>query len=78
MSVLYLSDINLDYLGWRPDLGKEPLPALTWAALSKVPPTVFGVAAGMSAVYWLIGRRMKLQHERAVAAAAAQENRPRE
>lgn len=71
VSVLYLSDINLDFLGWRPELGDEPLPALTWAALTKVPPTVFGVAAGMSAVYWLIGRRMMLQQAHANDPAAA-------
>lgn len=65
VSVLYLSDIALDFLGWRPNLGDEPLPALTWAALSKVPPVVFGVAGAMSLVYWTIGRRMKLQAEAA-------------
>ena len=72
VSVLYLSDVSLDFLGWRPNLGTKALPALTWAALSKVPPTVFGVAAGMTAVYWIIGRRMRLQHERAAAEAAGQ------
>jgi formate dehydrogenase iron-sulfur subunit len=61
-SVLYLSDIDLTpVLAWRPDVGDEPLPALTWAALSKVPPLVVGVAAAMSGVYWIVGRRMKLQ-----------------
>lgn len=61
-SVLYLSDIDLTaVLAWRPDLGDEPLPALTWAALSKVPPIVFGVAALMSGIYWVVGRRMKMQ-----------------
>ncbi len=67
VSVLYISDISLDFLGWRPNLGEKPLPALTWSALSKVPPTVLGVAAGMSAIYWVIGRRMRLQAERQAA-----------
>ena len=63
-SVLYISDIDLNqFLPWRPNLGDQPLPALTWAALSKVPPVVFGVAGGMSAIYWIIGRRMKLEAE---------------
>ncbi len=69
--VLYISDIDLSFLGWRPNLGDEPLPALTWAALSKVPPVVFGVAAVMSGIYWVIGRRMKLQAEAAERAAGA-------
>ena len=70
-SVLYISDIDLSFLGWRPDLGDQPLPALTWAALSKVPPVVIGVAGAMSAVYWVIGRRMKLQVEADAAEADA-------
>ena len=67
VSVLYLSDISLDFLGWRPNLGTEPLPALTWQALSKVPPVVAGVAAAMGGIYWIIGRRMKLAAEAAFA-----------
>ena len=72
VSVLYISDGPLDFLGWRPDLGEEPLPERTWAALSKVPPIVFGVAGLMTGVYWVVGRRMRLAHERAQAAAQAQ------
>jgi formate dehydrogenase iron-sulfur subunit len=65
-SVLYISDIDLSQvLGWRANLGDQPLPALTWQALSKVPPVIFGVAGLMSGVYWIIGRRMKLQAEAA-------------
>jgi len=64
-SVLYLSDISLDFLGWQPDLGDQPLPALTWAALAKVPPIAYGMAGLMSGVYWVVGRRMKLQAEAA-------------
>jgi formate dehydrogenase iron-sulfur subunit len=60
-SVLYLSDVSLDFLGWHTELGHEPVPALTWGALSKVPPLALGVAAAMSAAYWVIGRRMHLQ-----------------
>ena len=69
VSVLYLSDVSLEFLGWRPKLGDDPIPALTWGALSKVPPLALGVAAAMSGVYWIIGRRVKLQAEAAAAAA---------
>jgi hypothetical protein len=44
-------------------LGDEPLPALTWAALSEVPPVVLGVAGAMSGIYWFIGRRVRVQAE---------------
>lgn len=69
--VLYISDISLDFLGWRPDLGTEPLPTLTWAALSKVPPVVVGMAGAMTAIYWLIGRRNRLAAEKAAAEKGA-------
>jgi formate dehydrogenase iron-sulfur subunit len=72
-SVLYISDISLDFLGWRPNLGDQPLPALTWAALVKVPPVVFGVAALMSGIYWVIGRRVQLQAEAAEARGSSLE-----
>lgn len=71
VSVLYLSDISLDFLPWRPDIGETPLPALTWQALAKVPPTVVGVAGLMTGIYWIIGRRMKLQAEAAEVAQRA-------
>ncbi len=74
--VLYISNVSLDFLGWRPNLGDEPLPALTWAALSKVPPIVLGVAGLMSGVYWFIGRRMKIHAEAAALAAAQHANKP--
>lgn len=59
-SVLYLSDIDLGFLGNAPDLGDKPLPELTWAALSKVPPIILGMGGLMAGVYWITGRRMKL------------------
>lgn len=64
-AVLLISDIDLSFLGWQPELSKEPLPDLTWAALSKVPPVVIGVGAFATAAYWVIGRRMKMAHEAA-------------
>jgi len=60
-SVLYISDRPLDFLGWKADMGDTPLPALTWAAMSKVPGTAVGVGALATAVYWIIGRRMRMQ-----------------
>jgi hypothetical protein len=60
-SVLYISDIPLGFLGWQPDLGETPLPKLTWASLTKVPPVIVGMAAAMSGIYFIIGRRMRLQ-----------------
>ena len=72
-SVLYVSDIELDFLGWKPDLDEKPLPDLTWAALSKVPPIVVGMTGLMAGAWWLIGRRNQLQAEAALAEVPAEE-----
>jgi formate dehydrogenase iron-sulfur subunit len=69
VSVLYISDISLDFLSWRPNLGSEPLPLLTWQALRKVPPTVLGVAAAMTAMYWFFGRRNRVAAQQAAQSA---------
>jgi len=62
-SILYISDIPLDFLAFKPELGDEPLPQLTWAALSKVPPIVAGVGCVMTGVWWVVNRRMQLAEE---------------
>jgi formate dehydrogenase iron-sulfur subunit len=59
-SVIYISDIPLDFLAWRPGLDRTPLPDLTWVALSKVPPMVLGVGGVMAGLWWIIDRRMRL------------------
>lgn len=66
-SVMYVSDIPLGFLSWRPGLGAQPLPQLTWAALKKVPPTILFMGGLMAGIYWFIGRRMKLAAEAADA-----------
>jgi len=62
-SVLYISDIPLDFLAFKPDLGDKPLPQLTWAALSKVPSMIVGVGGAMTGLWWIINRRMQLEEE---------------
>jgi len=62
-SVLYVSDIDLGFLGWKDDLGTKPLPHETWVYLDKVP-YIAGVVGGlMYGIYWIIERRMRLQAE---------------
>jgi hypothetical protein len=38
-------------------LGSDPLPNLTWAALSKIPKVVGLGVVGLSAIYWITHRR---------------------
>lgn len=74
-SILYISDIPLDFLNIGKDLDEKALPDLTWAALAKVPPLSMGVAGVMGAVWWITQRRMKLA---AAAAPASTEEVPAE
>jgi len=69
-SVLYISDIPLGFLSFRPDLEDTPLPDLTWAALSKVPPLVMGMTGLMAGLWWFTGRRNKVAEESARIAMA--------
>ncbi len=59
-SVLYVSDVPLDFLGYRGSPGQEALPDLTQAALNMVPPVAVGMTALMAGIYWVIERRMKM------------------
>ncbi|MHC4127263.1 MAG: 4Fe-4S dicluster domain-containing protein [Planctomycetota bacterium] len=68
-SVLYVSDVPLDFLAWTADLGDEPLPNLSWASLKKVPGIAVGVGCLMAGTHWIIGRRMKLAAEHAAPLA---------
>jgi formate dehydrogenase iron-sulfur subunit len=59
-SVLYISHIPFEKLG-LPTLDTEPLPPLTWKALSAVPSVIVGTAAIASAIYWITKRRMDVE-----------------
>jgi formate dehydrogenase iron-sulfur subunit len=56
-NVLVLSPVPFEQLGMRTGLPTDPMPNLTWAALSKIPKVVVGGAVGLSAVYWITHRR---------------------
>lgn len=56
-NVLYLSDVPFENLGLPVNLPKEPLPNLTWKALSKVPFLFGGVGLAMTGFYFLTHRK---------------------
>ena len=62
-SVLYISDIDLGFLGINKNLGSKPLPETTWGALKTVPGLFSGVGVVMGGIWWIIERRMRLQKE---------------
>ncbi len=59
-NVLVLSPVPFEQLGLRVNLGSQPLPNLTWAALSKIPKVVGFGCVGLSAVYWITHRRQEV------------------
>jgi formate dehydrogenase iron-sulfur subunit len=61
-SVIYISDINLDFLGLKKNLGNRPLPETTWGALKIVPGLFSGVGLVMGGLWWIIERRIRLQN----------------
>jgi formate dehydrogenase iron-sulfur subunit len=60
-SVLYISDIDLDFLTYGSHFGDQPLPNRTRPAMEAVPYTFAGMGTAMASISWLIRRRMKLQ-----------------
>jgi formate dehydrogenase iron-sulfur subunit len=56
-NVFFLSPVPFEQLGMKVGLGNDPMPNLTWAALSKIPKVVVGGAVGLSAIYWITHRR---------------------
>ncbi len=60
-SVIYISDIELDFLGWKNELGERPYPSLTKFAMNAVPPVFVGVGAVMLGLYKFSERRNKVK-----------------
>jgi len=50
-SWIYLSDTPIEQLGFPKDLPQEPMPALTWRVISKLPFVVIGVGLLLSGVF---------------------------
>jgi formate dehydrogenase iron-sulfur subunit len=60
-SVLLLSDVPFDSLGYRTDVLHEPLPQLTWNVLHKLPKVVGVSGVLMSGIWWITKRRAEVQ-----------------
>jgi formate dehydrogenase iron-sulfur subunit len=59
-NVLVLSPVPFEQLGMKVGLGHDPLPNLTWEALSKIPGIVGVGCVGLSAIYWITHRRQEV------------------
>jgi formate dehydrogenase iron-sulfur subunit len=59
-NVFVLSPVPFEELGMKVGLGRDPLPNLTWQALSKIPGVVGIGCVGLSAIYWITHRRQEV------------------
>jgi formate dehydrogenase iron-sulfur subunit len=62
-SVLYLSSVRFEDLGFPMGLDREPYPRLTWNILSKIPNVVGVGGILMFGIWWIVNRRMELQRK---------------
>lgn len=60
-SVLLLTDVPIEKLGYRKDLLKEPLPLLTWNVLQKIPNFVVVGSVLLGGIWWITNRRSEVQ-----------------
>jgi len=60
-SVLLLSDVPFESLGYRTDLQQQPLPHLTWNVLHKLPTVVSLGGVLMSGIWWITKRREEVK-----------------
>lgn len=61
--VLYISPVELDSLGWPKVIGTKAIPEYTWPVISQTPTIGVAVAGCLSAVTWIIQRRMKIERQ---------------
>jgi len=61
--VLYISHVRLDSLGWPEVVGTKAIPEYTWPVISKTPAVALTMAGCLSAVTWIVQRRMKIARE---------------
>ena len=62
-SVMYLSSVPFEALGFKTNLHTESYPRLTWKVLSKIWNVVSVEGAFLMGAWWVINRRMKLQRK---------------
>ena len=69
-SVLFLSPVPFEQLGFKSGLGTEPLPELTWNVLEKIPGVVTMGGAMLLAIWWITKRREEVAAAEGVGAPA--------
>ena len=60
-SILYISSVPFEQLGFKTQLETTPLPTYTWNALSKVPGVVSVGGVLLAGIWWITNRRIEVQ-----------------
>jgi len=63
-SVIYITNVPLEFLGYYQAPIDEPMPELTGRWLNKVPGITVGMTGLLSGLFWIIDRRIKAEHTR--------------
>jgi formate dehydrogenase iron-sulfur subunit len=59
-SVLYLSNIPFEKLGFPMNIPKEPIPALSWRVLSQIPKYSVAATVVLFGIHWITARRTEV------------------
>ena len=60
-SILYLTSVPFEQLGFKTQLQKSAMPTLTWNALSKIPSVVTVGGVFLYGIWWITNRRTEVQ-----------------
>jgi len=60
-SVLYITSVPFEQLGFKTTLQQTPLPDLTWNVLEKIPSVVTVGGVFLSGIYWITSRREEVR-----------------
>jgi formate dehydrogenase iron-sulfur subunit len=66
-SMLYIGKVPFEQLGFKTNLGYEPLPQKTWNVLSKLPDVLSVGGILMAGVWWITNRRDEVRAQLTVA-----------
>ena len=60
-SILYLTSVPFEKLGFHTEFSRTPLPELTWNALEKIPSVVSVGSVLLYGIYWITSRREEVE-----------------
>lgn len=77
-SMLYLSGVPFEELGFNTELSTESYPGMSWQILSKLPSVVSVGGVLLAGIWWITGRRDTLEQARRgeITVAEAMERKP--